>query len=35
MDDAISKGELPADLILYRGVDYEKLVDDLGHSLEK
>jgi ADP-ribosyltransferase exoenzyme len=35
MDDAISKVQLPADLILYRGVDYEKLIDDLGHALEK
>jgi hypothetical protein len=35
MDDAISKVELPADLILYRGVDYEKLTDDLGHTIEK
>lgn len=35
MDNAISKVTLPADLILYRGVDYEKLIDDLGHDIEK
>jgi hypothetical protein len=35
MDDAINKVELPADLILYRGVDYEKLIDDLGHDIKK
>jgi hypothetical protein len=35
MDDAISKVELPAHLILYRGVDYEKLIADLGHPLLK
>lgn len=34
MDEAIRKVELPADLILYRGVDYEKLIDDLGNALE-
>ena len=33
MDDAISKVELPAYLILYRGVDYEKLIADLGYPL--
>lgn len=35
MDEAVSKVVLPADLILYRGVDYKKLIDDLGHALEK
>jgi hypothetical protein len=35
MDEAIGKVELPADLVLYRGVDYEKLIDDVGYALEK
>jgi hypothetical protein len=35
MDDAISKVELPPDLVLYRGVDYDKLVGDLGYALKK
>lgn len=35
LDDAISKVELPADLILYRGMDYEKLTADLGNDIKK
>lgn len=34
MDEAISKVELPPDLILYRGVDYQQLTDDIGYEIE-
>ncbi|MEN6396391.1 MAG: ADP-ribosyltransferase [Methanoregula sp.] len=34
MDDAISKIKLPTDLILYRGIDYEKVTDELGSDIE-
>jgi hypothetical protein len=34
MDDAISKVKLPKGLILYRGIDYEKVTAELGSGIE-
>lgn len=34
MDDAISKVKLPKGLVLYRGIDYEKVSDELGSDIE-
>lgn len=34
MDDAISKIKLPKGLVLYRGIDYEKVTAELGSAIE-
>lgn len=34
MDDAISKVKIPKGLVLYRGIDYEKVADELGSNIE-
>jgi hypothetical protein len=35
LDSAISKIDLPENLVLYRGVDYEKVIADLGMEIKK
>lgn len=34
LDDAISKIKLPKGLVLYRGIDYEKMTAELGSDIE-